>query len=188
MMTSSLNHVQRKRPAVKWLMMAVACLVLSASLILCMCAPSFAQTESGNIDNASAYQSFQIRDVVERDAKNTRLIPTSDLNVAKTEKIAGGEKILFDASDVESIDILPEPHITRHLVVCLGTFVNRPIINEIENAPAEGVDWHDNHSGEARKQPEKVIKNLASQTGLTFAEEVRPVRVLFFDYTNSGTP
>ena len=81
-------------------------------------APEFAENTPAKNDAKDApYQSFQIRDVVERDAENARLIPTSDLNTTQTALIAVGEKILFDASDVASIDILPEPETTRQLVL-----------------------------------------------------------------------
>jgi RNA polymerase sigma factor (sigma-70 family) len=81
------------------------------------------------------------------------------------------------------------PDFLRHL----GGFINRRLVNEVEGAP-KTVTFHDTIRSPSFKDPttgvdtyaedtdpEKVLKNVAAQTGLTFTTEKRKVRVLFVE-------
>jgi len=70
-----------------------------------------------------------------------------------------------------------------------GTFIGKRIIaGKIEGLPQGQLQWHENYLAaftEAEQQeardPVSVLKHLTEQTGLTFTEETRSVRVLFVE-------
>jgi RNA polymerase sigma factor (sigma-70 family) len=71
-----------------------------------------------------------------------------------------------------------------------GRFIGKRIVaGKIEDAPKDRVSWHDNtpsgpftiEQWEEAHEAEPVLKHLADQTGLTFKEEKRRVRVLFVE-------
>jgi RNA polymerase sigma factor (sigma-70 family) len=69
-----------------------------------------------------------------------------------------------------------------------GAWIGRRIINEVQEAPKQQVSWHYNHRELFTAQQHQedtdaaaVLGHLAEQTGLTFNEETRKVRVLFVE-------
>ncbi|HEX4145114.1 MAG TPA: hypothetical protein VHY91_16525 [Pirellulales bacterium] len=62
----------------------------------------------------------------------------------------------------------------------VGRWINVSIIDEVSEPPRRVISWHDNGEGTANWEdnhdPERVLKNIAAQTGLTFAKELRVVR------------
>jgi hypothetical protein len=76
------------------------------------------------------------------------------------------------------------------LAECLGwvgMFIDRRIVDETQDPPAADISWHYNErlaSDRERtenRNPEGVLRHFTEQTGITFAEEKRPVRVLFLE-------
>jgi hypothetical protein len=72
----------------------------------------------------------------------------------------------------------------KPVVVRGDAYVCALAMHQVENAPRK-LSWHDNFRSPFTKEaheedsnPEAVLKNLAAQTGLTFREETRRVRVL----------
>jgi hypothetical protein len=75
-----------------------------------------------------------------------------------------------------------------------GSFMGRRLVSEVEAPPKGEVSWYNNlHSPFTEEQrledtdPELVLKHLTEQTGLTFKEERRKVRILFVERTE-GKP
>ena len=66
-----------------------------------------------------------------------------------------------------------------------GRWIQVSIINEVTESPAKEISWHDNHpedgNSEANHDPERVLKNISDQTGLTFTKELRVVRRLLVE-------
>jgi hypothetical protein len=66
----------------------------------------------------------------------------------------------------------------------------RIVLGKVENAPPT-LSWKDNYGRDGRVPTEKeeqedhdppsVLKHITEQTGLSFTEEARPVRVLFVE-------
>jgi len=83
-----------------------------------------------------------------------------------------------------SLEFLPPPAATLpDFLRAVGGFINRPIVHEAEAGPGETVtfDLHAPLVGgpeAAFRDPDKVIKHVAEQTGLTFHAEKRKLRVL----------
>jgi uncharacterized protein (TIGR03067 family) len=82
---------------------------------------------------------------------------------------------------------------SKFLCADLGGFINRRLVNEVEGAPKH-VSFHYSFRSLMVKDPttgvdtyaedtdpEKVLKNVAAQTGLTFTTEKRNVPVLFVE-------
>ena len=73
-----------------------------------------------------------------------------------------------------------------------GRFIGKPIIGgRIEGTPEGKMEWHPNLlspiPGRERPDdhdPASVLQHLTEQTGLTFTEEVRTMRVLFLEHEN----
>jgi hypothetical protein len=66
----------------------------------------------------------------------------------------------------------------------VGMYLNCWVISEVENPLSQSINWHNNEpSGQQRMNlnPESVLQHLAEQTGLTFTEETRVVKVLFIE-------
>jgi hypothetical protein len=72
----------------------------------------------------------------------------------------------------------------------LEAFIGKRIVaSEIKDAPKGRLSWHYNlpdggfteAEWQAAHDPEGVLKHLAEQTGLTFKEESRKVRVLVME-------
>ena len=70
----------------------------------------------------------------------------------------------------------------------VGAAITRPIINEVQEAPKGKTSWEFNFRAVATAEqrdedtePTAVLGHLAEQTGLTFKEETRKVRVLFVE-------
>jgi hypothetical protein len=68
--------------------------------------------------------------------------------------------------------------------------IRRPILNEVESGPKGNIQWHSNGREALAKQAQHadgnvalVLKHLQEQTGLTFATERRPIRILFVERT-----
>jgi RNA polymerase sigma factor (sigma-70 family) len=67
----------------------------------------------------------------------------------------------------------------------VGRFINRRVVlDKVDNAPRV-LSWHDNlrspftkEESDEDRDPEAVLKNIEAQTGLSFREEARRVRVL----------
>jgi hypothetical protein len=75
----------------------------------------------------------------------------------------------------------------------VGEWIGRPIVNEVESPPTGTIGWRYNQSQPftERMQLEDhdeilVLQHLREQTGLTFAREKRPVRILLVE--QAGTP
>jgi RNA polymerase sigma factor (sigma-70 family) len=72
----------------------------------------------------------------------------------------------------------------------VGQFIGkRIVVGKIEGAPKDRISWHYNHPDkdftpaewDEAHDPKTVLKRVAEQTGLTFKEEKRRVRVLFVE-------
>ena len=69
----------------------------------------------------------------------------------------------------------------------LGEYINRRVVCEVEGAP-EMVRWHHNRrpSNDPKiraedRDPANVMKHFTEQTGVTFAEEARPARIVVLE-------
>ena len=69
----------------------------------------------------------------------------------------------------------------------VGMWIERPVIGEVEGAPTM-LSWRYNRGPAktpeeraAAKDPRSVLRNLQGQTGLTFEEETREIRLLFVE-------
>ncbi len=63
----------------------------------------------------------------------------------------------------------------------VGMYINRRVVNEVENPPQGDIIWHYNHKREGSKKPDLVLQHLTEQTGLAFKMETRRVRLLFVE-------
>jgi hypothetical protein len=65
----------------------------------------------------------------------------------------------------------------------VGMYLNRWVISEVENPPSQNIQWHYNEPRGQRinLNPESVLQHLTEQTGLTFTDETRVVKVLFVE-------
>lgn len=80
----------------------------------------------------------------------------------------------------------------QEFLKAIGSRVGRPVLSEIKNPPqgsfgwrtyfdhSERTTWNDFPRNYA-KNPQLVLKHVSEQTGLTFQEENREVRLLFLD-------
>lgn len=66
----------------------------------------------------------------------------------------------------------------------VGMYIERRVINEVENPPEGEISWHYNDRRQGSKQPDLVLQHLTEQTGLTFKKETRRVGVLFVERRN----
>jgi RNA polymerase sigma factor (sigma-70 family) len=69
-----------------------------------------------------------------------------------------------------------------------GSFMGRRLVSEVEAPPKGEVSWYNNRRSPFTEEqrledtdPELVLKHLTEQTGLTFKEERRKVRILFVE-------
>ncbi len=76
----------------------------------------------------------------------------------------------------------------------VGAWIERPVLNEVEAPPKVNVGWHDNVRSpftekEHREDHDEalVLQHLHEQTGLTFTEERRPIRIRFIERAKSLT-
>jgi hypothetical protein len=70
----------------------------------------------------------------------------------------------------------------------VGEWIERPILNEVDAPPKANVGWHYNarrpFTEPMRREDHDealVLQHLQEQTGLTFARERKPIRVLFIE-------
>jgi hypothetical protein len=71
----------------------------------------------------------------------------------------------------------------------VGMFIDRRIVSEVEDPPEGNLSWHYNEprgpftdeAFQRSRDPELVLKRLSEQTGLTFTQEPRRVRVIFVE-------
>jgi RNA polymerase sigma factor (sigma-70 family) len=84
----------------------------------------------------------------------------------------------------------------RDFLENVGAYIGRRMVGDAEETPAH-LSWHYHMRGPATAEehkedtaPEGVLKHLGEQTGLTFKEETRKVRVLFVERTEepAGQP
>ncbi|MES1213040.1 MAG: hypothetical protein ABUL64_00500, partial [Singulisphaera sp.] len=68
----------------------------------------------------------------------------------------------------------------------VGRWINTPVISDLASPPDDSFTWqlHLRHPDTKQTQaedhdPQMVMANFAAQTGLKFAQETRPVRILF---------
>ena len=74
----------------------------------------------------------------------------------------------------------------------LAEWIRRPILDEVESPPKGKIGWHYNpreaQSARTRRgdgDETLVLKHLAEQTGLAFAREKRPIKILFVERATS---
>jgi hypothetical protein len=69
----------------------------------------------------------------------------------------------------------------------VGMFIDRRIVDETQDPPAADVSWHYNERLTSNREraedrnPGGVLRHFTEQTGITFVEEKRMVRVLFLE-------
>jgi hypothetical protein len=70
----------------------------------------------------------------------------------------------------------------------LAEWFRRPVFNEVESAPKGMIQWRHNERRGSEEEAQRrdgdltlILRHLEEQTGLTFAHEKRPVRVLFVE-------
>ena len=68
----------------------------------------------------------------------------------------------------------------------VARFINRPVVNEVSRLPQNSVCWHWSarryHEAQRGDVDEPaILKHVSEQTGLTFTEKTRPVRVLLVE-------
>jgi hypothetical protein len=67
----------------------------------------------------------------------------------------------------------------------IADYIQMRLVNEVKEAPDAKIRWYDHRDGHLSVKEDKnralegVLKNLSTQTGLTFKTEKRKVRVLF---------
>ena len=71
------------------------------------------------------------------------------------------------------------------LLEWLGQWIETPVVSDLQNPPTEEFTWHFHARSPSTAKtlavyhdPKLVMANFAAQTGLTFTEERRPVRIL----------
>ena len=74
----------------------------------------------------------------------------------------------------------------------LGEWIGHPVLNEVESPPQEQFRWHSNQREPASEQTRRedrdetlVLKHLEEQTGLAFARQNRPIKILFVERATS---
>jgi hypothetical protein len=72
----------------------------------------------------------------------------------------------------------------------LGRWISTPIVSEVKEPPADWLTWylHEREPSTAATRaedhdPKTVLANITAQTGLTFAQEKRQVKILFVERT-----
>jgi RNA polymerase sigma factor (sigma-70 family) len=101
-----------------------------------------------------------------------------------------GERIEIYAKELTAGDGSNTGDLPR-LLKWVGRFIDRRIVlGKVENAPGN-LAWHENYGRGGRvltdkeeeedHDPQAVLQHLTEQTGLSFREETRPVRVLFVE-------
>jgi ferric-dicitrate binding protein FerR (iron transport regulator) len=73
----------------------------------------------------------------------------------------------------------------NEFVEALKLYLGRYIINEVETLPTQKLSWQEIDTPGDEKEIQLVLQNLTAQTGLTFTEETRPVRILYVEHTDS---
>jgi protocatechuate 3,4-dioxygenase beta subunit len=70
----------------------------------------------------------------------------------------------------------------------LGRWIGKPIVSEVTKMPANQLSWHLHERSPSTEQtrredhdPKLVLANITAQTGLTFEQENRPVKILFVE-------
>jgi len=69
----------------------------------------------------------------------------------------------------------------------VGMFINRRVVSEVPDAAQVDVEWHHNEvltsdaARAANREPAGVLRHFTEQTGITFQEATRKVRVLFLE-------
>jgi len=70
----------------------------------------------------------------------------------------------------------------------VGEWIDRPVVNEVETPPNENIGWRYNARFPSTEQERRqdrdeasVLRHVREQTGLTFAREKKPIRVLFIE-------
>jgi hypothetical protein len=65
----------------------------------------------------------------------------------------------------------------------IGMYIQKRVVNEVQNAPEKDLSWHYNEprKNAEDRDAETVLRHITEQTGITFKEETRKVRVLFLD-------
>jgi RNA polymerase sigma factor (sigma-70 family) len=73
----------------------------------------------------------------------------------------------------------------------VGMFIGRRVVSDVQKPPTGTLSWYNHRrssfteqEGKEDTDPETVLKHLTEQTGLTFKEENRRVRVLFVERAN----
>jgi len=69
----------------------------------------------------------------------------------------------------------------------VSMWIEQPVVSGVEDPPKGTLRWHYNQGDPVTpkaKDAELVLKNLTTQTGLTFDKETRKVRVLFVEPAN----
>lgn len=67
----------------------------------------------------------------------------------------------------------------------LEKYLQRYIINEVELPPSQQLAWQEFLGPGYQNDVDSILKNLTIQTGLTFTEETRSVRVLYVEQMES---
>lgn len=69
----------------------------------------------------------------------------------------------------------------------VGEWIERPIVSEVRPSPPNRLSWFYNstgkHEGKRREDRDEalVLQHVHEQTGLAFARERRPIRILFIE-------
>jgi hypothetical protein len=70
----------------------------------------------------------------------------------------------------------------------VGEWIERPVVNEVENPPKRDVTWYYNGRSPSTEQTLRedhdealVLKHLTEQTGLSFTRERKPIPILFVE-------
>ncbi len=76
----------------------------------------------------------------------------------------------------------------REFLDWLGRWISTPILSEVESQPKNQISWRlhgqSPQTAQTRDEdhaPQLVLPNITAQTGLTFSQETRPVKILFVE-------
>lgn len=69
----------------------------------------------------------------------------------------------------------------QKFMVWLGEQLHCQVISEVENPPSQKLRWRYYYNENLSVKPELVVQHITEQTGLTFTEEIRTVKVLFIE-------